>query len=88
MINISGSIFYLEYLYLNWVVFEMNILVDMYRIIIDGYFFNFFRNFIDWYKRLELGIKYNVIIYVISCWNLIYEKRSDLYYEEIIIICM
>lgn len=66
----------------------MNIFVDMYSIIIDGYFFNCLNNFIDWFYRLEFGIKYKVIIKVVSCWNLIYEKRSDLYYEEIIIICM
>lgn len=66
----------------------MNIFVDMYSIIIDGYYYNCLNNFYDWLRRLEFGIKYNVIIKVVSWWNWKYEKRSDLYYEEIIIICM
>lgn len=61
----------------------MNTSVDMYSITIDGYSFNRPNNFIDWPKRLEPGTKYNVTIQAISFWNLIYEKRSDPYYEEI-----
>lgn len=88
MINISGSNFYLEYLYLKWVVFVMNMFVDRYLVIIDRCYFSCFNNFYDWLRRLEFGIKYNVIIIVVSWWNWNYEKRSDLYYEEIVIICM
>lgn len=82
-INISGSIFHPEHLHLNWAVPAMNTSVDMYRITIDGHSFNSSRNFIDWPKRLEPGTKYNVTIHAISCWNLIYEKRSEPYDEEI-----
>uniref|UniRef100_A0A8W8MTE0 Uncharacterized protein n=2 Tax=Magallana gigas TaxID=29159 RepID=A0A8W8MTE0_MAGGI len=82
-INISGSIFHPEHLQINWAVPEMNTSVDMYSITIDGYSFNRPNNFIDWPYRLEPGTKYKVTIKAVSCWNLIYEKRSDPYYEEI-----
>lgn len=85
-INISGSIFHPEHLHLNWAVPEMNTSVDRYRITIDGHSFNCSSNVIDWPERLEPGTKYNVTIQAVSCWNLIYEKRSYPYYEEIITI--
>lgn len=62
------SNFFVIYLFLKWNLLDGNLILNYYKIVVDGYQQQIFGNILEiyWNKKLMFGIFYNVIIIIVS----------------------